>query len=471
MKKYCLLFLITCAYMQAKAMITLPAIIGSHMVLQQHSTITIWGWCSPQEEVKIKLGWDTTTYTAIGDRNAKFSIKIKTPVAGGAYTISFSGWENTIKLDDVLIGEVWLCGGQSNMAYSANNGIQQAIEEAPNANNTKIRFFYVNLSASENIQEDVQGHWVVCTPEEMKRFSAVGYFFGKEIQQKLNVAVGLISSNWGGTTAEVWTPADLVNNDPLLTQSEGKIWSSDIWWPAKSGVCYNAMIAPITNYNIAGTIWYQGESNTDAAFTYEKLFTTMITAWRKAWQNDFPFYYVEIAPSSHYQGKYSGALLREAQVKCKLIPKTGMVVISDLINDINNIHPQNKKDVGLRLANYALAQTYQKIGFAYKSPEYSNMVIEKNNIRIFFTDAGDGLVSKDGEPREFLIAASDKVFLPATVKIEGNTIVVYNKNIQLPVAVRFAFDNTSIPNLFSKSGLPVNSFRTDNWPVQIKIIY
>jgi sialate O-acetylesterase len=341
MKKYCLLFLITCAYMQAKAMITLPAIIGSHMVLQQHSTITIWGWCSPQEEVKIKLGWDTTTYTAIGDRNAKFSIKIKTPVAGGAYTISFSGWENTIKLDDVLIGEVWLCGGQSNMAYSANNGIQQAIEEAPNANNTKIRFFYVNLSASENIQEDVQGHWVVCTPEEMKRFSAVGYFFGKEIQQKLNVAVGLISSNWGGTTAEVWTPADLVNNDPLLTQSEGKIWSSDIWWPAKSGVCYNAMIAPITNYNIAGTIWYQGESNTDAAFTYEKLFTTMITAWRKAWQNDFPFYYVEIAPSSHYQGKYSGALLREAQVKCKLIPKTGMVVISDLINDINNIHPQN----------------------------------------------------------------------------------------------------------------------------------
>ncbi|MEI7736905.1 MAG: sialate O-acetylesterase [Ferruginibacter sp.] len=466
MKKYFLFNVIIYCSIAANAMITLPAIIGSHMVLQQQATITIWGWCAPQEDVKIKTGWDTTTYTVIGNRNAKFSIEIKTPKAGGNYTISIAGWENKIVLQDVLIGEVWLCGGQSNMEISANNGIQQAIDEAPNATNTNIRFFYVNLSASENIQEDVQGHWVVCTPEEMKRFSAVGYFFGKAIQQKLNVPIGLINSNWGGTTAEVWTPADLVNNDPLLKQSEGKVWSSDIWWPAKAGICYNAMIAPITNYNIAGTIWYQGESNTDAAFTYEKLFITMIAAWRKAWQNNFPFYYVQIAPSAHYQGKYSGALLREAQVNCKTITNTGMVVISDLITDINNIHPQNKKDVGLRLANYALAQTYQQTGFAYKSPQYNNMMVEKNKIRISFTDAGDGLMSKNGEPVAFLIAGSDKVFLPATVKIDGNTIVVLNKYILQPVAVRFAFDNTSIPNLFSKNGLPVNSFRTDDWPVQ-----
>lgn len=447
-------------------MITLPAIIGSHMVLQQQAIVTLWGWCAPQEDVKIKLGWDTTTYVAIGNNNAKWSIKIKTPIAGGSYTISLSGWENKIELTDVLIGEVWLCSGQSNMEYSANKGIKQAIDEAPKATNKSIRFFYVNMAASENIQEDVQGHWVVCTPEEMKRFSAIGYFFGKEIQQKLNVPVGLINCNWGGTPAEVWTPADLVNNDALLKQSEGKLWSSDLWWPVKQGVCYNAMIAPITHYTIAGNIWYQGESNTDAAFTYQKLFTTMIGAWRKAWQNEFPFYYVQIAPSSHYQGKYSGALLREAQVKCKTIPNTGMVVVSDLITDINDIHPQNKKDVGLRLANYALAQTYRQTGIAYKSPEYKNMSVEKNTIRISFTDDGGGLMSKDGEPKEFFIAGDDKIFLPATAKIEGSTIVVFNKSIAQPVAVRFAFENTAIPNVFSKNGLPVNSFRTDDWLVK-----
>jgi sialate O-acetylesterase len=466
MKKYCLFFLLASSYMQSNAMITLPSIIGSHMVLQQEATIILWGWCAPQEDVKIKTGWDTITYNVVGNKNAKFSLEVKTPKAGGNYTISFIGWENKIILQDVLIGEVWLCGGQSNMQFSANNGIQQAIDEAPNATNKNIRFFYVNFSASENIQEDLHGHWVVCTPEEMKRFSAVGYFFGKALQQKLNVPIGLINSNWGGTTAEVWTPADLINNDTLLKQSEGKVWSSDIWWPAKAGVCYNAMIAPLTNYHIAGTIWYQGESNSDAAFTYEKLFNTMIAAWRKAWKYNFPFYYVQIAPSAHYSGKYSGALLREAQVKCKTIPNTGMVVISDLITDINNIHPQNKKDVGLRLANYALAQTYQKGGFAYKSPQYNSMNIEKDKIRITFTDSKDGLMSKNGDPVAFLIAGIDKEFLPATVQIDGNTIIVFNQNILQPVAVRFAFDNSSIPNLFSKNGLPVNSFRTDDWPVQ-----
>ncbi len=226
------------------------------------------------------------------------------------------------------------------------------------------------------------------------------------------------------------------------------------------------MIAPITNFAIAGTIWYQGESNTDAAFTYEKLFTAMIGAWRKAWQKDFPFYYVQIAPSSHYQGKYSGALLREAQVKCKTIPNTGMIVVSDLVTDIDDIHPKNKRDVGLRLANYALAQTYGQQNLVYKSPQYKSMSVETDKIRISFSDDGGGLVSKNGGSKEFLIAGDNKVFMPATVTIEGSSIVVFNKSIAHPVAVRFGFDNTTIPDLFSKNGLPVNSFRTDDWPVQ-----
>jgi sialate O-acetylesterase len=447
------------------ANISFPSIIGTHMVLQQKTAITLWGWCDPMEVVKIKPGWDTATYSVIGNNGASWKITIPAPAAGGPYSISFSGY-NSITIEDVMIGEVWLCGGQSNMEFSANKGIKQAIEEAPSANNKNIRFFYVEKASSKVLQNNCSGEWKVCTPEEMKRFSAIGYFFGKKLQQELDLAVGLINANWGGTPAEVWMPAELIEQDSLLIKSKGKLWASDEWWPVQPGVCYNAMIFPVSNYTIAGVIWYQGESNTDAAFTYHKLFTALIGSWRRAWKMDLPFYYVQIAPSSHYTGQYSGALLREAQAQCLDLPHTAMIVVHDLITDVNDIHPQNKKDVGIRLANYALSEQYHKTGIAYISPLFKNMRVDGSKAIISFSNVLTDIKSLNGPPTDFLIAGDDKIFLPAEASISGDKVIVYNKKIKNPVAVRFAFNNTVIPNLFSREGLPVASFRTDDWEIK-----
>jgi sialate O-acetylesterase len=225
------------------------------------------------------------------------------------------------------------------------------------------------------------------------------------------------------------------------------------------------MIYPLINYPIAGTVWYQGESNVDFASSYKLLLTTMIGEWRKAWKTSFPFYYVQIAPFT-YGNKNTAPLLGEAQTTALSYPKTGMVVVHDLVDNVNDIHPKMKKEVGLRLADLALADTYGKDGLAYKSPMYKSMKVEKGKIRIAFENATEGLVSKGGAPSEFYVAGADKNFVPATAKIEGNTVVVFNKSITDPVAVRFGFSNAAMPNLFSKSGLPVNIFRTDDWPVE-----
>jgi len=462
LRKLLLFVLLLCPALKSIANITLPAIIGSHMILQQHSEVMLWGWCGPMEEITIHTGWDNLDYKTKGRNDAKWSVKIKTPFAGGPYHITISG-NNRIDLEDVMIGEVWLCSGQSNMALSASSGIKQAVDETPHANNHQIRLFYIEKSSADYPQGDCKGHWVICNSKDFKRFSAVGYFFGKKLQENLHFPVGLIDAAWEGTSAEDWMPADLVEKDSVLRLAANKVWKSDEWWPSKPGVCFNAMINPITHFTLAGTIWYQGESNSDAASSYQQLFSTLITSWRKAWHEEFPFYYVQIAPYSGYAANHAGARLREAQSKCMSISRTGMVVIYDLINDVNEIHPQNKQDVGFRLANYALGDNYHVAGISYKSPIYKNMNIEKNKIKLFFNNAEGGLISKGGDPSDFFIAGSDQKFLPATAKIEGNTVIVYSPEIKDPTAVRFGFSNAAVPNLFSKEGLPVNTFRTDDW--------
>ena len=456
---FCLLFVINSLI--TTAAVRLPSILGSHMVLQQQSEVKLWGWSAPAEKIIIKTSWDTITYKTTSGSSAKWIQKIKTPAAGGPYTITIN--ESTT-LEDVMIGETWVCSGQSNMEWSGDQGLKQCLDEMPNATNQKIRFFYVPKSTSENLQENCAGSWKVCSPEEMKHFSAVGYFFGKKLQQELNVPIGLINSNWGGTAAEVWTPKDEVENDPELSQAAKKIGAAD-WWPNLPGLAFNAMINPITNFEIAGVVWYQGESNSGTASTYKPLMTKMINAWRKAWQKEFPFYFVQIAPFSGYGNLNVCALLREAQTNCLSIPKTGMAVIPDLVNDLKNIHPVNKIDVAARLANIALAETYGKIGLNYKYPMYKGMKNEKDKIRITFDYADNGLMAKDKTITEVYIAGDDHQFQPAMAKIDGNTLVVWNKTIKAPVAVRFGFSNTATPNLFSKEGLPVNLFRTDNWEV------
>jgi sialate O-acetylesterase len=457
---FCLFFISISVF----ANVRLPAVIGSHMVLQRNSKITIWGWSDPTEKIKLKAGWDTATYNATGSSGGKWSIDLQAPNAGGPYTISING-HNSIVLDDVMIGEVWVCGGQSNMEMNVNWGLPYA-DDVAKATNTKIRFFYIPKTTSEYPQEDVKAKWVVCTPDEMKNFSAAGYFFGKKLQEQLNAPVGLINSNWGGTPAETWTPAATINADSVLKNAADKLNETQ-WWPVKPGLAYNAMIYPITNYSIAGAIWYQGEANVGAASTYTSLFTAMINSWRKAWKKDFPFYFAQIAPWAGYGDNSSSAFLREAQTKTLALANTGMVLTSDLVDNINDIHPKLKKEAGERLADLALAETYGQNNIAYKIPMYKNMQVEKNKVRIYFTNADNGLMSK-GPLTEFYIAGDDKKFIPAEAKIEKNSVVVWNKNVTKPVAVRFGFRNGAVLNLYNKEGIPVNLFRTDDWPVDIK---
>jgi sialate O-acetylesterase len=465
MKKYRLLVLAVVLtvtnFLNAKADVRLPAIISNHMVLQQNTEVNIWGWCDPGEKIKINTTWDTTTYSAVGSSGAKWSLKIKTPMAGGPYIIILNG-NNKIIIDDVLIGEVWDCSGQSNMEMSYSWGIKEYTNDIEKSANQSIRLFHVPRLTAAYPQDDLKGNWVVCNPDDLKTFSLAGYFFGFKIHQVLSVPVGLIEASWGGTPAEVWTPKDSVENNPVLKKAADSLKLSD-GWPVNIAATFNAMINPITNFNIAGVIWYQGESNAGTASTYQQLFSTMIRSWRTAWQKDFPFYYVQIAPFSGYGG-ISGAFLQEAQTKTLDVPNTGMVVIADLVSDVKDIHPKDKKDVGYRLANLALSETYNKKNLVYQFPMYKNMQVEKGGkVRINFTNADKGFMSKGDTINGFYIAGANKVFMPAIAVIENNSIIVRNKNIKDPVAVRFGFTNPSIPNLFSKEGLPVNLFRTDDW--------
>lgn len=454
-------FLLLCCAAWATAQIRLPAVIASNMVLQRNATVKLWGWAHAGEKVRVHTSWNNQLDSVVTTRDAKWSINIKTPEAGGPYTITLQG-NNLLKLENVLIGEVWVCSGQSNMAWSSYQGLQDVKAEFPTCADQRIRFFQIPNTTAAYPQDDCSANWVACDSNTLKGFSAVGYFFGKKLRHDLNIPIGLINTSWGGTPAEVWTPAPEVEKDPVLKEAATKLTPSNNW-PNAPGYTYNAMIAPITNFSIAGAIWYQGESNTGTASTYTKLMGTMISAWRKAWNKEFPFYFVQIAPYNYGKGTIKGALLREAQTEALQFPRTGMAVITDLVADTGNIHPANKHDVGFRLANWALSDTYGKTGIAYKSPQFTQMEKKDNRIILHFSNAEDGLVLKGKKAEQFFIAGADHQFVPADVVVKGNTVTVSAKMVKQPEAVRFAFTNTAIGNIFNKAGLPVNPFRTDNW--------
>jgi sialate O-acetylesterase len=445
--------------------VILPALISNNMVLQQQSQVRIWGWANPYEKVTVNSSWNNKTYSAVGSRDARWEVLIETPEAGGPYSLSIKG-NNTIALGNIMIGEVWVCAGQSNMEMCGNWGLEDIKAELPTAKNVNIRFFQIPKSTAAYPQDNLNAEWTICDSTTLKSFSAVGYFFGKNLNNKLNTPIGLIEASWGGTAAEVWTPDSIVNTDIVLKEAAAKIEPSGMC-PYLPGYAYNAMIVPLTKYAIAGSIWYQGENNTLTASTYNKLFISMIDAWRTAWNNNFPFYFVQIAPYK-YAVKNTGALLREAQTKSLACPKTGMVVITDLVTNIHDVHPSNKHDVGLRLSNWALAETYHKKDIVYKSPLYKNMSIKNNKVIVSFENAENGLLIKGKSVTELFIAGDDKVFYAAEAQLENNTIKVWSEKVQKPVAVRYGFSDTATGNLFSKDGLPVCPFRTDNWFVETK---
>jgi sialate O-acetylesterase len=462
MKKHFLLLLLSFLVLSLRANIRLPNILGSNMVLQQQSSTKLWGWASPDEKIKIITSWNNKTIETSADGNAHWKIDIQTPHAGGPYTITLQG-ENKIILNNILIGEVWVCSGQSNMERNYYTGISSIKEEYELLNKLNIRLFNMPKTTSKTPQDDCTGNWTTCDTSALKAFSAVAYYFGKNLNKTLNVPIGLIASSWGGTPAEVWTPENLIENNATLKEASKKN-TPTVWWPVNAGYTYNAMIYPIMNYNIAGTIWYQGESNREAPLSYTELMNTMITSWRKAWNKDFPFYYVQIAPYKY--DKYNvAALIREAQTKSLSTEKTGMAVISDLVSDTLDIHPTNKKDVGIRLANIALAETYGLKKEGYKSPMLKSFKVNGSEVVVDFDYAETGLIIKGKMPKEIFIAGTDKIFYPAMVKIKGSAMIVSSKKVKIPVAVRYQFSNAGIGNIFTRTGLPVAPFRTDNWDV------
>ena len=441
--------------------VTLSTVFSDNMVLQQNSEVAIWGWGMPGEKIKIVAGWNSKdTVVAVPDHHAKFLVNLKTIQAGGPYTIQFIGTSKII-LSNVMLGEVWLCSGQSNMEWNVDQGINNGEQEAANATNPNIRIFHVQKIGADVPQQNCEGTWKVCSSEAMRESSVLGYFFAREIQKKLNVPVGIIVSAWGGTPIEVWMEKNSINQNPELDKNKFK-WP-DASRPDESGVLYNSMIYPLIPYGIAGAIWYQGESNTMNPSVYTLMMKTMIEGWRKDFKKDFPFYFVQIAPFDYWKGADARLIREQQEIASETIPNTGMVVISDLVDDVKDIHPKNKQDVGKRLANYALAETYKKEIGAYKSPMYKSMQLEKGKIRVSFSNVPTSLKSSSENPGKFLIAGEDQNFIPATAKIDGKTILISSKLVKTPVAVRFCFDNSTSPDVFSAEGLPLAPFRTDNW--------
>jgi len=440
---------------------TLPSVFADNMVLQQNSDVAIWGWSDAGETVKIVTSWNSKdTIKVKADNTAAWKTTIRTIGAGGPYSIQILS-KDKVQLNNVMLGEVWICSGQSNMEMNVNWKLINGEEEAAKASNPNIRIFHVQKVGAEYPQQTCNATWTLCTPETMRATSAVGYFFARELQQKLNVPVGIIVSAWGGTPAEVWIEKSRIENNPELNKA--KYSEKFDWWPGNAGTLYNSMIYPVVPYGIAGAIWYQGESNCGNYPIYSQLMKTLIENWRADFKKDFPFYLVQIAPYD-YGDKGTSEYIREQEdIVAKTVPNTGMVVISDLVDNIKDIHPKDKLNVGKRLANYALAETYKQNVGAYKSPAYQSMQVEKDKVRLTFSNILTGLKCTGKTPVQFLIAGDDQKFVPATAKMDGNTIVLSSKLVKIPVAVRFCFDDTTMPDVFSNEGLPLAPFRTDKW--------
>jgi sialate O-acetylesterase len=495
----------------AIADVRLPHVLGDHMVLQCGRPVPIWGWAEPGEQVTVKLGEQTAAAKA--DEKGAWLVKLPEQKAGGPVELVITG-KNTIRLTDILIGEVWVCSGQSNMEMGLGV-VKDGAQEVAAAKYPNIRLFHVPKRPGGQPMPDVNAAWLPCTPENVSAgewggFSAVAYFFGRELHNELKVPVGLIDTSWGGTLIEPWTPpvgfaavpalkaiqeqvekanADYrkslsVALDPIekWAQATRKALSASAdlppspEWPqhplCSSGLptgLYNGMIYPLLPFAIRGAIWYQGESNATEGMLYFEKMKALIGGWRSVWgEGDFPFYFAQLAPfrySIHWQNFPPAGLptLWEAQVAALSIPNTGMAVLTDISN-LDDIHPANKQDVGKRLALWALAKDYGRKDLVYSGPLYKSMAVEGKQIRIKFDYVGGGLAARDGKPLTwFEIAGADQKFVKAEAKIDGETVLVWSDAVATPAAVRFGWNMEAEPNLMNKSGLPASPFRTDRW--------
>ena len=451
----------------------LASLFTDNMVLQQKSNVAIWGWSQPGKKITVQPSWTKKTASAIAGADGKWKTGVETPAAGGPYTVSVSG-DGAIQLKNVLIGEVWLCSGQSNMEMPVKGFKGQPIIESNEAilksTNPVLRLYTVPRSSFTTPQDNSKpAAWQEAAPEAVSNFSATAYYFGKTLSELLRVPIGLINVSYGGSPIESWMAAKTLEGfDGINVPGKQDSIKSPNRTPT---ALYNGMLHPVIGFGIKGMIWYQGESNYDRPDEYERLFPAAVQQWREEWkQGEFPFYFAQIAPYNYAQlppynvgGKYNSAYLRYAQRKAAgQIPNAAMAVLLDLGEEAN-IHPAHKKEAGERLSLLALSKTYGLKGFGAESPAYDTLVITNGIAEVKFRYATNWLTSYGKELTLFEIAGKDKQFHPAKAVIHRGSVMVSSPVVKEPVAVRYAFHDFTVGELFSTEGLPVSSFRTDNW--------
>lgn len=484
----------------ARADVKLPAIFGNHMVLQRDAAVPVWGTAAPGEEVTVAIAGQTASAKAGAD--GKWSVKLTKLAADGPQTLTVKG-KNTVTFSDVLVGEVWLGSGQSNMAMTVNRAKDYEQEQAA-AKFPEIRMFTESSAAATTAQTEGKGEWVVCSPETVGRFSATAFFFGREIHRTLKVPVGLINSSVGGTPIESWIAPDAQKASPELkgffegqkqaakdfdpVKAKAKFEQDQAKWkeaakkakaegkPAPKaprdpvalnerkgnvGGLFNGKIAPLIPYAIRGALWYQGEANStpDKALFYHAQLTLLVNDWRARWGYDLPFAWVQL-PNFGGAGRDWPAV-REAMLKTLALKDTGMAITID-IGDEKDIHPKNKQDVGRRLAAWALGTVYgQKV--ATSGPMPAGHQVRGSEVLLSFKHTDGGLVAKGGELKGFVVAGEDKQWKSARARIEGDKVIVSSADVKQPVAARYAWENWPTCNLYNGAGLPASPFRTDDW--------
>ncbi len=467
------LFLVALAVLPASiawAELKLPAMFTSGAVLQQEMAVPVWGWADPDAQVKVTFAGQTKTASA--GKDGKWSLKLDPLKANKeAAVMTVASGDQQLQVENVLVGEVWFCSGQSNMEFSVGGAIIPEcvkLDELP-----MIRHIKVPRVRADAPADDFNGAWQVCDAGTSRGFTAVGFFFACQLQKELDVPIGLIGCNWGGTRIEPWTPP----------QGFAQVDQLDVSQLRDTSSMYNGMAAAVQPYAIRGALWYQGESNGGEGESYYWKMKALVLGWRTTWdQGEFPFYFVQLAnfqnPNPDAAGGKGWAKLREAQLKTiREVPKTGMAVITD-IGEARDIHPKNKFDVGRRLALWALANDYGKKDLVYSGPLYKSMKVEGGKARISFEHTGGGLTAAKKEnarsieppqPVEklegFAVAGADKKWVWADAVIDGSAVVVSSAEVKEPVAVRYGFStNPDKANLYNKEGLPASPFRTDDWP-------
>ena len=484
----------------ARAGVRLPKVFASHMVLQQEMPLAIWGWALPNETVTVTLA--SATAQAQANERGEWKVTLPAMKAGGPFTLKATG-SSSAEFEDVMIGEVWLCSGQSNMEMGIG-AARDAQKEIADANYPGLRLLLVGRKWDPLPQTNIDGQWKVCSPKTVAEggwggFSAAAYYFGRELHQKLGVAIGLIDSSWGGTRIESWTPPEGYAATPALLKEYELVQLADPatplhqqrlqqtldeteqWLASARGALagravapampvfpkellaphdvqdptalYNGIIHPLCPLAFRGAIWYQGESNLGDGPLYTERMKALIRGWRAVWhEGDFPFYFVQIAPYNYGGKPETEAVLWEAQAAAQSIPNTGMAVIND-IGNLKDIHPKDKQDVGHRLALLALARTYGRDNLAWSGPAFKSLSIEGDKLRVTFDHAGGGLAARDGRPLDWfaIIDADEGGFVKAGVQIDGPGVLLSAPGVKHPVAMRYAWSMLAEPNQIGRA--------------------